>query len=153
MSTQFIQPSSSLKQKVGDSSTEEDQLATAALSDALQRLVPELTDHIAADIAILQRIKTPFDMDKLANIYDRAHAVRGLAGSVSKSELGELTDSLCRYIKAVTDPTCIDHQLITAHLDAIALIAHNSEMAGAASIPLITALRNATAKNLKYTKQ
>ncbi len=153
MAAQFTQPSSDLKQKVGDSSAEENQLATAALSDALQKLAPESMDHIVTDIAALQSIEAPFDADKLADIYGRAHAIRGLAGSVSKPELSELTDNLCRYIKANPGLESIDQRLIIAHLGAISLCAQFAQIDQATYFPLITALRDATANNHTYTKQ
>lgn len=115
-------PENRLKQKLGESSMADDLRCVAVLESEMDSMSGTLGPVIAQWVAEMQQCLREAYPDVTDCVYARAHDLRGMAGSVGFSELGQLANSLCRYLDDLGPDRQVDMRLLQAHVNAMQLL-------------------------------
>lgn len=117
-------PDRRLKQKVGESSPADDLRAIAELETGLDGFGNEFAAILEDWLRDMKACLDKPDNDCLDSLYARAHELRGMAGSFGYPELGQLANSLCRYLSARHGQHEVDDRLLHAHINAMQIMRH-----------------------------
>lgn len=146
MTAQIFSPENRLKQKVGSASADEKLQMLADMDANLDRFTgqtnPLLQDWLTEIHATLHEM--PRDWHK--PVYARAHDLRCMAGSFGQDELGQVANSLCRYLDQCNEPAQLDLRLVRAHINAMTCMAQGKATDCNQALAVVDSLRDAVQK-------
>ncbi len=124
-SGQMIQPATALRLKVGGSRLGTiDPSAIAKAEAALKSLASNFSQWLADEITKLeaarQQVKEQgISVETMANLYLRAHDLKGLGTTYGYQLITRIAGSLCRMIDDKEKRATTPLELVDAHIDAI----------------------------------
>lgn len=108
-------PDRRLQRKIGGSARAmikpgQIEAAEAALREAAKGVRPQVMDALAASETLARQ--RPFNAPR--QLYEHAHAIRGLAGMCGYPKLGRIAVAMCKLLDGVDDGAAIDANLVTS---------------------------------------
>lgn len=115
MTVAVLPPDKRLQRKIGGSARAmikpaQMEAAESALRDAARQVGPMVLEALAASETLARQ--RPFCAPR--QLYEHAHAIRGLAGMCGYPKLGRVAAAMCRLLENVEDGAAIDANLVTS---------------------------------------
>ena len=110
--------------------------------NALDKEIPLLTNEVGKLMIELELAVQRYDGNARDQIWNTAHEIRGLAGTVGRTSLGVAADLMCRYL----DGTDSNFQADPTVLSTIATVANQAVKEGSDEDPMIAKLLSDSAR-------